>query len=345
MTQAGIAEGTGILRSHIPRALQALSAEGLVVAEETHVRGRSRKTHVYRLTEAGVRRARELLDSVDATPVLIDGRSATIGEVRRSLALTPIAALSAVDVEGHIRPTVPAPSEPTLLQRGDGLSFLRRWIAGPAYVAVVYGSRGMGKTSLARAFARVVPKVAWIDLEGCDDAAALAAAVARASGVRVAEPCGSAEVAAAILAVFARGWKLIVIDGYGDVPEEIVEVLTRIVRDIRDNDPAKILVLAQESTPAYCRFYDRSDLKKALVAENHLRGLDLEGCRSMLANPDIDEEALRRIYLLTKGCPLYLRYIREGDAESLRAHSRFTNAEVRLLLYSGGAVGAAAPLS
>jgi len=62
----------------------------------------------------------------------------------------------------------------------------------------------------------------------------------------------------------------------------------------------------------------------------------LEGCRAMLGRPAIDAEALRRVYLLTKGCPLYLRAIREGDEETLRAHSRFTMAEIRLLIYSGG---------
>src|SRR5207245_8020199 len=66
-------------------------------------------------------------------------------------------------------------------------------------------------------------------------------------------------------------------------------------------------------------------------------GTRLEGCRAMLGNPTIEEEALRRVFLLTKGCPLYLRAIREGDEATLSAHSRFTKAEIRLLLYSGGA--------
>jgi len=99
----------------------------------------------------------------------------------------------------------------------------------------------------------------------------------------------------------------------------------------------KLLILAQEATPAYCRFYGRKDVEAGLIAERHLRGLDPEGCRAMLGKPDIEEEALRRVFLLTKGCPLYLRAIREGDEATLQAHSRFTKAEIRLLLYSGGA--------
>jgi hypothetical protein len=98
----------------------------------------------------------------------------------------------------------------------------------------------------------------------------------------------------------------------------------------------KLLVLAQESTPAYCRFYSKKDIDGGHVVERHLRGLDLEGCRAMLGKEAIDADALRRIYLLTKGCPRYLQAIREGDEASLRSHSRFTQAEIRLLLYSGG---------
>jgi len=59
-----------------------------------------------------------------------------------------------------------------------------------------------------------------------------------------------------------------------------------------------------------------------------------EESRELLGTPDIAEEALRRIYLLTKGCPLYLELIREGDAKGLKARSRFTTAEINLLLFS-----------
>src|SRR2546425_992619 len=94
--------------------------------------------------------------------------------------------------------------------------------------------------------------------------------------------------------------------------------------------------ISKESTRDYCRFYSKAEIDAGRVAERHVRGLDLEGCRAMLGRPTIDPDGLRRVYLLTKGCPLYLRAIREGDEEALRAHSRFTKAEIRLLIYSGG---------
>src|SRR3990172_2286826 len=52
----------------------------------------------------------------------------------------------------------------------------------------------------------------------------------------------------------------------------------------------------------------------------------------MLGKPDIEEEALRRVFLLTKGCPLYLRAIREGDEATLQAHSRFEGGDPLLAL-------------
>src|SRR5207245_2918518 len=124
------------------------------------------------------------------------------------------------------------------------------------------------------------------------------------TGERASDPDQAESVAAALTHVFAGERKLLVLDGYADVEEPVVDALAGFLRGSRGR--GKLLVLAQESTPAYCRFYSRSDVDAGLVAERHLRGLDLEGCRAMLGHPTIDPEALRRVYLLTNGCPLYL---------------------------------------
>ena len=141
-------------------------------------------------------------------------------------------------------------------------------------------------------------------------------------------------------ALAATGWAIRPAPAADDCPDSVfvedavVDALAGFLRG--SHGRGKLLVLAQESTPVYCRFYSKGDIDGGRVAEWHLRGLDLEGCRAMLGRATIDPEALRRVYLLTKGCPLYLRAIREGDEETLRAYSRFTKAEIRLLIYSGG---------
>ena len=334
-TQAGIAEGARLLRSHVPRTLKGLQGEGFVDSRDARFLGRTRKVRVYALTEAGVRRARQILGEVDATHVEIEGRATTLGEARRDLGLQALSALAAIDSHGRMQPRVTDLERPTLLQRDEDLAFLRRWLAGAAPIAVVYGSRGMGKTALGWAFAEVVPRSVWMEVGPGADLESFADSLARSTGERASDPDQAESVAAALTHVFAGERKLLVLDGYADVEEPVVDALAGFLRGSRGR--GKLLVLAQESTPAYCRFYSRSDVDAGLVAERHLRGLDLEGCRAMLGHPTIDPEALRRVYLLTKGCPLYLRAIREEDEETLRANSRFAKAEIRLLIYSGGA--------
>lgn len=335
-TQAGVAEGTRILRSHVPRALRSLKDEGLIDSQHARLRGRTRKVRVYRLTESGVRRARQIVDDIDAVQVDVDGRTIALGEARRTLGLSPLAALASIDAEGGLRPPVVELDRPVLLQRDEDLAFLRRWLLGGVPIAVVYGSRGMGKTALGWTFAQTVSRAVWFEIPVEADLATFQEGLRRTTGALASDPGAPESVAEAIAQAFGTGTNLLVMDGYGDTSEGILDTLTALVR----RAPAtrvKIIVLAQETTPAYCRFYGRKDIEAGRVAERHLRGLDLEGCRTMLGNPAIDPEALRRIFLLTKGCPLYLRAIREGDEATLRANSRFANAEIRLLLYSGGA--------
>lgn len=335
MTQAGIADGAHVIRSHVPRTVKVLLEEGLVESRDARLLGHARRTTVYALTPAGLRRAREVLASIEPRPVEVDGRRTTLGEARKALGLTAVEAVVALDDRGRLAGHAPPAEAGELLQRDEDLAFLRRWLAGPARAAVVYGSRGMGKTALGRAIARTVSRTVWIDLHAEDTLESFAVSIGEALGTEVEDPRDPSSAAGVLLASFAAGTRLIVVDGYGDAAEGIVDVARAFVHGPAEGTP-KLLVLAQETTPAYCRFYGESERRGGAVAERHLRGLDLDGCRTMLGNPAIRDEDLRRIYLLTKGCPLYLQYIREGDEYGLRENSRFTKAEIRLLIYSRG---------
>src|SRR5436309_2562628 len=215
----------------------------------------------------------------------------------------------------------PRPESPT------GLSSSGATSPGP--------SKRSRKTALGWTFAETIPKSIWVDLPDGSDLKAFVASLASATGVRPTMPNEPESIAEAMIAPYSRGTKLLVVDGYDDEEEGIVDTMSAFLRKAKAVG-GKLLVLAQESTPAYCRFYSKNDIDGGHVVERHLRGLDLEGCRAMLGKPNIDADALRRIYLLTKGCPRVLQAIREGDEASLRTHSRFTHAEIRLLLYSGG---------
>ena len=130
---------------------------------------------------------------------------------------------------------------------------------------------------------------------------------------------------------------LVVLDGYGEVVEGVVDAVTSLLAAITASRGAKLLVLAQEATPSYCRFYGVAEVRRGTVQEIRLRGLTPEGTKRLLGNPAVDAEALRQVYLLTKGCPLYITLVRDGDSARLREVSRFTPAEIRLLLFSRAA--------
>src|SRR3989441_2158690 len=231
-----------------------------------------------------------------------------------------------------MQPRVTDLERPTLLQREEDLAFLKRWLAGAAPIAVIYGSRGMGKTALGWAFAEGVPRAVWMEIKPGDNLESFADSLAHSTGQRASDPDRHESVAAALVQVFAGERKLLVVDGFADVDEPIVDALSGFLRGPRGR--GKLLVLAQESTPAYCRFYSKADVDAGLVAERHLHGLDLEGCRAMLGRPAIDAEGLRRVYPPPKRSPPSPRGVLGGGEGAPPAPRRLTKGENPPLCYS-----------
>jgi len=332
-TQEGIAEGTGLRRSHIPRTVKKLVADGSAEVREGRLRGRGRKVRVYTLTEAGIRRARELLAGLDSEEILFGERRVGIGALAAELRISPAEVVTALDDDGRYRPrgVALAIPETKLLEREAELGALAEWLRGPSAALVLYGSRGMGKTALTRAFLTGVRRpVAWVDVSP-DDPSNLRRDLA--SSLQALGGSGSPE---AIDRDLAAARALLVLDNYGEVAEGIVDTVRSLLATVAATPGAKLLVLAQEATPSYCRFYGVGEVRKGTVRELRMKGLSPAATKELLGNPAIGEEALRQVYLLTKGCPLYLTLIRDGDGARLREVSRFTSAEVRLLLFSRG---------
>jgi len=340
ITQQGIADAARLRRSHVPRTVKALAREGHVEERDGRVQGRGRKVKLYYLTEAGLRRARELARALEAQPVVADGGPTTLAAFAQAAGRTLLEIALDLDESGRYRGGARDAGLPAFLGRRDELAALAAWLPGSTPLTVVYGGQGMGKTALARRFVhRPARPLVWRDLRSGDTAAAIlgdlapfladrgrtALAAALRSGADPWDPLAADLASLEVLLVF---------DGYGDVPEEVVDAFRHLLRVLAGTHGAKALVLAQEATPSYCRFYDRRAVEDGRVGEIHLRGLTIEESRELLGTEDIAEEALRRIYLLTRGCPLYLELIREGDADGLKARSRFTTAEVNLLLFS-----------
>lgn len=331
LTQKGIAEGSGVRRSHVPRNLKKLTVEGFIDPVEGRMGGHGRKVNYYKITEAGLRMARELRKSLLSQTVMHAGKETTVGEVATQFGLTALAAVLKVDESGTFHPpTMALQVLSGLIERDADMAFLKKWAREGGPVMVVYGAVGMGKTALGRALiSHHRGSHVWIDITDDEDMTTLLSDLVRVLGIAAKDDDAQG---AAVEEIKSRGI-LVVIDGYNKVSEDVVDFLSNTVSRLTGY-PGKILVLAQEQTPSYCRFYGRNEVAKGDVWEHRIKGLSVQGCKKMLGAERIDEEALKRIYLLTKGTPLYLDLIRRGDAAELLRRSRFTAAEIRLLLYS-----------
>jgi hypothetical protein len=123
---------------------------------------------------------------------------------------------------------------------------------------------------------------------------------------------------------------IVVLDGYHTVSDEMVEFFAVLV-----NTPieAKVIITAREDTPAYNWFYQKGHLESGAVREIRVRGLDEASAKKLLGSTRIEDEAFRRVYLMTRGQPLLLRMLRDDDAEGLKKNSVYTTEEIRYLLF------------
>ncbi len=331
LTQKGIASASGVLRSHVPRNLKKLMADGDVEEAEGRISGRGRKVKFYRITEAGLRRAREIEEGLADESLMHQGKEATVAEISKLYNMTPLHVALRTDSSGMFTPpSMDLVEVKGLIEREDDLSYLHKWLREGGPVAVVYGSTGMGKTSLGKELiSKVKRRVVWVNLSEKEKLANLLNDLADALGLSDVKKDKQNNV----LDRMNSDKVLVVIDGYHDVEEEIVDFFSMVLARLKEGH-GKLLILAQETTPSYCRFYTRSSINEGDVWERHLKGLSLQGCKKLLGTERIDDEALKCIFLLTKGTPLYIELIRHGNAEELQRKSRFTNAEIRLLLFS-----------
>jgi hypothetical protein len=243
---------------------------------------------------------------------------------------------------GEILPTA-QPEEQEFVNRREEILHMREWLAGSKPVLALYGHLGYGKSSLVKTFLDSVEgwRVFWKDLSEDDGTADVlrplvhfASRKSRGSAKRLLEEGNIDGTLTALGKELSDSSSLLVFDNYNIVSEDLVDAFNALTHLLSGTQKTKMIVVAQEATPAYCRFYDRKMITGGLVDEIHIKGLSQDDSKLVLGNPSIDEEALRRIYLLTKGNPLFLTLIREGNAEELKRKSRFTTPEIQLLMFS-----------
>lgn len=129
---------------------------------------------------------------------------------------------------------------------------------------------------------------------------------------------------------------ILAFDNYFKVGEDIVDIFSGLSNLAARNEFLNVIINAMDTTPFYCRFYDKSDVQNKKIAELTLKGLDMEGCKQLLEAPNIDHDALRKIHLMTRGHPLTIELIKRGDVNSLKRIKGFSRQEASLLLYLKG---------
>ena len=338
-TQAGIAHAVGISRTHVPRAVKALVREGLAEEVTARVKGHERRMSVYSITSEGLRRSESLWKEQLASSfsVMKEGTKtsltgAQIEELigrKRAIAAVSQMREGLVEMEHSRRAPVrvldDAPDVREFYDRDSELKAMEQFMESDSGVLVVLGNRGYGTSALCRKFLddQEGSDALWINLDASATSKAIEERLlsfGRLVSKQVASPRD----------VLALNDAIIVFDDYFDVTDEVVEFFAGLVERAGE---AKIVISARQETPAYNWFYQKAQVDAGVVRELRVKGLDEDSAKKLLGNPRLGKDALKRIMMLTRGQPMVLRLVRDGDQNALRKDTVFTAEEIGYLMF------------
>ena len=343
ITQKGISDITGVRLSHVPRTLKGMVSSELVSVSKGHVKGERRRYNAYFLTKVGLEEAKHLLENVTSLTIQHKGQELSFGDILEK-EKGPIFPLLMELVGGGLpgaasrRMAGDVPVIEDLVGRADELDQLKHMLehADPKMV-VVYGSLGYGTTALAAKFVSEAIErwsVCWVQIR--KELGPMLDGLMKSISELNQDNDTTIKDAPSLAQALSGRRVILVCDGYFDVSDEVVELFTGLVSDIKGTEDLKILITAREDTPSYNRFYTILDIDDGTVSEVHIRGLDMEHCREMLDTPDIHPDALRRLYLFTRGCPTTLKLLAAGNENELREKTKFLPEEIKLMLFLKG---------
>jgi DNA-binding Lrp family transcriptional regulator len=338
-TQAGIAIAVGISRTHVPRAVRGLIKDGLVTELTARVKGHDRRMNVYALTTEGLNNVDRLLKTLSTLsfPVLVDGKTSemTGKDIEESVGRKrAIAAISQMR-EGIVRinetrrapfrDLEEAPDIDVFYGREAELKSMDDFMDSDAKVLVVLGNRGYGTTALARKF-----------IEGQEEEDVLWAALTPETKAKELEnkliDFGKKikKDVTTLPEVLGLENAILVFDDYFSAGDDLVELFADVIDNAKD---AKVVISARQETPAYSWFYQKKQVDSGTIQELKIKGLDENSAKKMLGNDKVEKDALRRIMMMTRGQPMILKMLREGDFKGLKKNSVFTSEEIRYLLF------------
>lgn len=237
-----------------------------------------------------------------------------------------------------------------LVGRDSEIKTLRNWIDGDEYgTIVVYGSVGIGKSALmAEILQRYRDKkhIFWYQMSENDSQndvlTGLSGFLSKLSKTNLSEYLEGRESielseAKRRIEKSLKGTDAILaFDNYFKVSEGVADFFSVLCDLAANSGSFKIMINAMDTTPFYCRFYDKNEVQNKKIAEITIKGLDMESCKQLLEAPNIDPDALKKIHLMTRGHPLTIELIKRGDVNSLKRIKGFTRQEASLLLYLKG---------
>jgi hypothetical protein len=295
---------------------------------------------VYAVTPEGFRKADEVWNGIRSSPMsvmrgreLVQMEGVALEEMlgrKQAIGLVAQMKDGVVELlEGRrrtpVRDLLRAPPIDRFYGREQELRALDAFLESEGAICVVLGNHGYGTTTLVRRFVQEHDEadVLWVHLrEHISAEEIVSVIVSFAKRIRPeVHDLGSALAVQDIIVVF---------DGYHGVSEEVVEFFAELVSHPGE---AKAIITAREDTPAYNWFYQKKHLEVGTVTEIRVRGLDEASARRLLDSAQIEEDAFRRVYLMTRGQPLLLKMLRDGDADGVRKNSVYTAEEILYLLF------------
>jgi DNA-binding MarR family transcriptional regulator len=367
VTQRGIAEAIDILPAHVPRTVKKLIVEKLVEERFGRVEGSPRKVRVYFLTETGVQKANELKQRILCEKVMVKhGERNTEKEISELtnfhksffMLLKAISACETIELDKigqqpepklkryvELWYTLPELSE--FFGREEELSIIESILNSekPRFISII-GPWGAGKSALAYKCLERVKRnsnILWYTLKKNESGWNIITAIARFLGemgkktleelIESAKEIDIDEFLRILSIEIEHMRCVIVIDEYQNANEEIVDVVSSLVKLIREGIKLKLIITMRADTPSYMWYYSSKDIEEGYGIEIRLQGVEWEEAKQILKNTLIPEENMRQIMMLTKGLPGVLKAMAQNNERILRENTRLTPEEIRLLMF------------
>ncbi|MGC8913827.1 MAG: ATP-binding protein [Thermoplasmata archaeon] len=367
ITQKGIAEAVDILPAHVPRTVKKLMNENLVEERFGRVEGIPRKVRVYFLTQNGVEKANALKSQILATKVpvregdvLIEKSVDEIAKHTRNffgmiktISSHEIIELDKLDqypepkLKRYVELWYSVPECREFYGREEELAIIETVLNSPKpkFISIT-GPWGAGKSALAYKGLERVKKnsnIFWYTLRKNENGWNLLGGLARffsemgkkalENMLNSAREVDLDEFLRLLYIEVEHARIVLVIDDYHNANEEIVDILSGLIKGIREGAKLKLMFTMRSDTPSYMWCYTAKDIEEGFGIEIRLQGVDAEDAIKILKNEKIPEENLKQIMMLTKGLPGILKAMAENNDRILRENTRFTPEEIRLLMF------------